>query len=205
MSPLLPPSSPLRGSSRPLLDTTLSWRPSLRPLLPLVSLQPRSQPLPQAAAPSLTWKTDSPGGRSPDTGSCSPPGLALGTRRGAGISGEGVPSASRSPPGKRVRDLGLHRRPLSPRISPNPRLAVLARETLGALAWKPGPTGGKAMGSGLFPRHKDGRCLASLRTISQFLSWCFRGYRNSGSTQSWVELGPDACHVTLNLNIISLK
>lgn len=145
------PTSPLppQGSQSPLLGSHPLLAPRSRPLLPLVSLQPRSQPLPQAAAPSLTWKTDSPGGRSPDTGSCSPPGLALGRRRGAGISGGGVPSASRSPPGKWVRDLGLYRRLLAPRISPNPRLAVLAGKALGARSWKPRPVGG-SYGSGLF-------------------------------------------------------
>lgn len=146
----------LRLTSRPHSSPSLPPPPSGVPVIPFwsppspgahlsvpsspVSLQPRSQPLPQAAAPSLTWKTDSPGGRSPDTGSCSPPGLALGRRRGAGISGEGVRSASGSQPGKWVRDLGPYRRPLSPG-SPNPSSSYVCRKALGALAWKPGPLG----------------------------------------------------------------
>lgn len=146
----LSPSSRLRGFSQPLWipPSTLARLSSLLSILK--APPPRSQPLPQAATPSLTWKTDSPGGRSPDTGSCSPPGLALGRRRGAGIREEGVPSASQSPSGRWVRDLGPYRTSLSPG-SPNPRLAVLVLKALGALAWKPSPLGGKAMRSHLFP------------------------------------------------------
>lgn len=81
--------------------------PASPPPPPLVTFQPRSQPLPQATAPPLTWKTDSPGGRSPDTGSCSPPGLALERRRGAGISGKGCPRnhGSLQVSGHRIWDL----------------------------------------------------------------------------------------------------
>ena len=49
-------------------------------------------------------------------------------QRGRGAVGLTVPAW------EVVRDLGLYRTPLSPSISPNPRLAVLALKTLVALA-----------------------------------------------------------------------
>lgn len=129
--PLLP--SPPQGFQSPASEPHPLLVPASPPLLP----EGPSGPAPSA---SLTWKTDSPEGRSPDTGSCSPPGLALGRRREAGVSGGRMPVGRSVPAGKWARDLEPYGRPLPPG-PPNPSSSS---EAAGSPGMETRPLGGKA-------------------------------------------------------------
>lgn len=137
------PTTPGSSGPSPVPPRGSSPRRSLRPSSLVCPSCP--QPLLQAA-PSLTWKTDSPEGRSPDTGSCSPPGLALGRREGWDQRG-GVVAASGFPPPRWIWDWDLAADPL-PQESPTPDWQFKASaegpglETL--------PLGGKPRASALF-------------------------------------------------------